>query len=306
MRVVSFTSSNFIVDISLYFGCNTRALLSAKMCQYQQWPGENIFQLWFVLTLTILEVMLSKDCYVYGTHAVSAVLELSPKRVKRLYLNQKKVEHLMTQLSLDQLKNIDIVHCQIGQLTELVGEQAVHQGVVAACYLPDVLSEKDMYSLVKRIKEPVVLLLDQVQDPHNLGACLRTANAMGACCVVVPKDKSVGLTPVVEKVACGATVITPLVSVTNLSRCMKKLKEQGLWLVGLTMDAPQVLDQVDLTGPVGLLMGGEGRGLRDLTVKSCDYLARIDMRGSVASMNVSVATGMALYEVSRQRKMLFS
>ena len=256
--------------------------------------------------MIVLEVILSKDCHVYGIHAVSAVLDLSPKRVKRLYLNQKKAEDLMRQLSLDHKMNLDIVYCENGQLVELVGEQAVHQGVVAVCFMPEALSENDMYALIKRIKDPVVVLLDQVQDPHNLGACLRTANAMGACCVVVPKDKSVGLTPVVEKVACGATVMTPLVTVTNLSRCMKKLKEQGLWLVGLTMGAPQILDHVDLTGPTGLLMGGEGRGLRDLTVKSCDYLARIDMRGSVASMNVSVATGMALYEVSRQRRMLAS
>jgi 23S rRNA (guanosine2251-2'-O)-methyltransferase len=246
---------------------------------------------------------LPKECLVYGVHAVNAVLQKSPRRVKKLYVLSQKYDSLLNQLSVCSLAHVEVIKSNADKLIDLLGEEVVHQGVVATCHLPDVLSDKEMFLLIERTQDPIVLILDQVQDPHNLGACLRTANAMGACCVIIPKNRAVGLTPVVEKVACGATVVTPLVSVTNLSRCLKRLQELGLWLVGLTMDAPQLLDQVDLRGPVGLLMGGEGRGLRELTIKSCDYLAKIQMHGTVNSMNVSVATGMALYEAVRQRRM---
>jgi 23S rRNA (guanosine2251-2'-O)-methyltransferase len=148
---------------------------------------------------------------------------------------------------------------------------------------------------------PLILVLDGVTDPHNLGACLRTADAAGALAVIVPKDKSATLTPTVRKVACGAAEVIPLVAVTNLARTLEKLQQRGLWVVGTAGEAEQELYQQDLTGPTILIMGAEGKGMRRLTREHCDYLVRLPMAGSVSSLNVSVATGVCLFEALRQR-----
>ena len=146
-----------------------------------------------------------------------------------------------------------------------------------------------------------MLLLDGVQDPHNLGACLRTADACGAVAVVVPKDRAAGMNATVRKVAAGAAETTPLVSITNLARCMKLLKEAGLWIAGADMAGEKLAWQADLGGPLALVMGSEGEGLRDLTRRNCDFLVRLPQAGSVESLNVSVACGMLLYEAVKQR-----
>ena len=148
---------------------------------------------------------------------------------------------------------------------------------------------------------PLILVLDGVTDPHNLGACLRTADAAGALAVIVPKDKSATLTPTVRKVACGAAEVIPLVAVTNLAATLKKLQQRGLWIVGTAGEAEQELYEQDLTGPTILIMGAEGKGMRRLTREHCDYLVRLPMAGSVSSLNVSVATGVCLFEALRQR-----
>jgi len=150
--------------------------------------------------------------------------------------------------------------------------------------------------------EALVLVLDCVQDPHNLGACLRTANAAGALAVVIPRDKSVSLTDVARHVAAGAAEVTPLVTVTNLARCLDRLKEAGLWLVGTADQAAEDLYAVNLTGRIGIVMGAEGQGLRRLTAERCDHLVQLPMLGSVECLNVSVATGICLYECIRQRR----
>ena len=150
-------------------------------------------------------------------------------------------------------------------------------------------------------KNPLVLLLDEVTDPHNLGACLRTANACGALAVLTPKHHSASVTDTVVRVSCGAALHTPVVVVSNLVRAMEHLKEAGLWLVGADGHAERLLHQVDLKGPIGLAMGAEGTGLRRLTRETCDFLVRIPMLGQVPCLNVSVATGMCLYEAVRQR-----
>jgi len=149
---------------------------------------------------------------------------------------------------------------------------------------------------------PLILVLDGVTDPHNLGACLRTADAAGATAVVVPKDKSATLTPVVRKVACGAAEVIPLVAVTNLSRTLEKLQQRGLWVVGTAGEAEQEIYQQDLTGPLVMIMGAEGKGMRRLTREHCDFLVKLPMAGSVSSLNVSVATGVCLFEAVRQRQ----
>lgn len=164
------------------------------------------------------------------------------------------------------------------------------------------LDENGLLSLVGRLERPAFLLiLDNVQDPHNLGACLRSADAAGADAVVVPKDRSVGLTETVRHVACGAAEHIPFAVVTNLARTLRQLKEAGVWLVGTTHDTEKLIYDVDLAGPIGIVMGSEGKGLRRLTAEHCDFLARIPMLGSVDCLNVSVATGICLFEVVRQR-----
>jgi len=162
--------------------------------------------------------------------------------------------------------------------------------------------EEDLFALLDKRSEPAFLLiLDTVQDPHNLGACLRTANAAGIQAVVVPKDRSVSITPAVRTVACGAAEKTPLVRVTNLARLLDRLKKAGVWLVGTADQAEKSLYEIDLKGPLALVMGAEGTGLRRLTAEKCDFLAKLPMVGEVESLNVSVATGVCLYEAVRQR-----
>lgn len=149
---------------------------------------------------------------------------------------------------------------------------------------------------------PLVLVLDCVTDPHNLGACLRTADAAGVVAVILPKDKSAPITETVRRVSCGGADNVPIVRVTNLARAMDKLKELGVWLVGTADEATQSLYQIDLAGPIGIVMGAEGTGMRRLTQERCDFLARIPMAGSVECLNVSVATGVCLFEAVRQRQ----
>jgi len=177
-----------------------------------------------------------------------------------------------------------------------------HQGVLAWVQLPSARGEQDLDVLLDGLSTPpLLLLLDEVQDPHNLGACLRTADAAGVHAVIAPRDQAVGLTPTVCKVASGAAETVPFVQVTNLARLMDRLKARGVWLIGTAAEAPIEVFDADLTGPIGLVMGSEGRGLRRLTRERCDLLVQLPMLGSVESLNVSVATGIVLYEALRQR-----
>jgi len=163
--------------------------------------------------------------------------------------------------------------------------------------------EDDLFDILNSLQEPpFLLILDGVQDPHNLGACLRSADAAGVHAVIAPKDRAAPLTDTVRKVACGAAEHLPFVTLTNLARTLKRLKQAGLWLVGTADDAEQSLYEVDLKGPLALVMGAEGKGLRRLTRESCDFLVHIPMAGSVECLNVSVAAGVCLFEAARQRK----
>lgn len=161
--------------------------------------------------------------------------------------------------------------------------------------------EDDLAPLLEGKSDPIVLILDCVQDPHNLGACLRTADAAGVAMVVMPKDKSAPISETVIRVACGGAENVPLVRVTNLARAMDKLKELGVWLVGTADEAKQSLYDIDLKGPIGIVMGAEGPGMRRLTGEHCDFLAKLPMAGRVECLNVSVATGVCLFECVRQR-----
>ena len=177
-----------------------------------------------------------------------------------------------------------------------------HQGVIARGNVPQVKSEAFLDDLLESLEQPpFLLILDGVQDPHNLGACLRTADAAGIHAIIVPKDRSVSLTPTVRKVASGAAQTVPLIQVTNLARTMKLLASHQIWIIGTAGETDATLYQSDLRGSLALVMGTEGKGMRRLTRENCDALVKIPMQGSVESLNVSVATGITLFEAVRQR-----
>lgn len=166
---------------------------------------------------------------------------------------------------------------------------------------PEVRPEEDLYEIVKGQAEPLILILDGIQDPHNLGACLRSADAAGVHAVVSPKDRAATITDTVRHIACGAAEKIPFIQVTNLARCLEKLKAMGVWLVGTADTADLTIYDVDLNGPIGIIVGAEGPGMRRLTAENCDFLVQIPMSGSVPCLNVSVATGVCLFEAVRQR-----
>jgi 23S rRNA (guanosine2251-2'-O)-methyltransferase len=166
---------------------------------------------------------------------------------------------------------------------------------------PEIRDEEDLYKIVAETPAPLILILDGVTDPHNLGACLRTADAAGVHAVVAPKDKSASITDTVRHISCGATESIPFIQVTNLARCMDKLKELGIWFVGTADQATQSLYEMDLRGSTAFVLGAEGPGMRRLTGEKCDFNIRIPMQGQVPCLNVSVATGVCLFEAVRQR-----
>ena len=238
---------------------------------------------------------------IYGVHAVEALLRHHPKRVKQVWLAESRQDpRIQALLALAAESRVSVGNCERREMDAWV--EGVHQGVVAEVSPSQVWGEAMLEELLDRSEGvPLLLVLDGVTDPHNLGACLRTADAAGALAVIVPKDKSATLNATVRKVACGAAEVIPLVAVTNLARTLEKLQQRGLWLVGTAGEAGQELYQQDMTGPTVLVMGAEGKGMRRLTREHCDYLVRLPMAGSVSSLNVSVAAGVCLFEAVRQR-----
>ena len=239
---------------------------------------------------------------VYGVHAVEALLRHHPKRVKQLWLAEGRGDpRVQALLELAGQYRVQVGYRDRRELDEWA--EGVHQGVVAEVSPSQVWGEAMLEELLDRAEgPPLLLVLDGVTDPHNLGACLRTADAAGALAVIVPKDKSATLNATVRKVACGAAEVIPLVAVTNLARSLEKLQQRGLWVVGTAGEAEQELYQQDLSGPTVLVMGAEGKGMRRLTREHCDFLVKLPMAGSVSSLNVSVATGVCLFEAVRQRQ----
>lgn len=246
---------------------------------------------------------MSKISAVCGIHAVESVFRNDPQRIDRIWCRQGKPNARLEKV-LQQAKshNIAIEIAEDKQLSKLA-ETEKHQGIVAMCHEALQMNESDLLNFIEKLDEPAFLLiLDGVTDPHNLGACLRTADAVGVHAVIVPKDHAVGLTPVVRKVASGAAETVPFVAVTNLARTMDQLKAMGIWMTGLADQAASDLHQHDLKGPVAIVMGTEGKGLRQKTLEYCDFRVAIPMCGQVESLNVSVATAVVLYEALRQRK----
>ncbi|PCI79572.1 MAG: 23S rRNA (guanosine(2251)-2'-O)-methyltransferase RlmB [SAR86 cluster bacterium] len=239
---------------------------------------------------------------IIGIHAVSELLARRPSSVSRLLIqvgrNDKRINEIR-----ELAAGANVAIEELGKEAFEREFEGVHQSVAAiAEFENSILSEKSLFELLKGLDHPpLLLILDGVTDPHNLGACLRSADAAGVDAVIIPKDKSVGLNATVRKVACGAAETVNLASVTNLARCLDKLKEEGVWLVGAADQADSSLYDQDLGGAIALIMGSEGSGLRRLTRESCDFLVSIPMAGALSSLNVSVATGVCLYEARRQR-----
>ena len=239
---------------------------------------------------------------IYGLHTVRVLLMRAPQRVVRLYLQLGRSDQRVTEVeSLAHQSSRPVEWVDAKRLRGWVGEVA-HQGVVADVEPLPPVSEDFFYSLLATARDPLVLALDGVQDPHNLGACLRTADACGVLAVIVPRDRAAPLNATARKVAAGAAETTPVVTVTNLSRSLKLIKETGLWIVGTDAGAAKRAQDIDLSGGRCLVMGAEGGGLRELTRRGCDWLASLPNLGAVESLNVSVATGMFLYEALRQRQ----
>ena len=238
---------------------------------------------------------------IYGFHAVTSRLRQNPDGVFEVYVQAQRHDPRVRDLiKLADASGVRIIQVEAARLDGMAGN-ARHQGVAARVdasrrvqHLQDVLDSLN--------EPPLLLVLDGVQDPHNLGACLRSADAFGVHAVIAPKDRAVGITAAVEKVACGAAETVPYITVTNLARTLRELKEHDIWVVGAAGDAERELNGFKHTGALAWVLGAEGEGLRRLTRETCDELVRITMLGSVESLNVSVSAGICLFESRRQRK----
>jgi predicted rRNA methylase len=244
----------------------------------------------------------AKPQFIYGLHAVRAALKYDASQVVEVWLEPHRRDSKMQRL-VETLSGLSVPLHRVTRraLDEMVGGEP-HQGVVISYIGPEPQGADDLDSFLDGLDEPpLLLILDQVQDPHNLGACLRSADAAGVDAVIAPRDRAVGLTATVHKVASGAARTMPFFQVTNLARVLRELRDRGIWLVGAAGEAERSVYELDLTGPLGIVMGAEETGLRRLTREHCDELVRIPMRGHVESLNVSVATGVLLFEALRQR-----
>jgi 23S rRNA (guanosine2251-2'-O)-methyltransferase len=244
----------------------------------------------------------SKRNFVYGLHAVNAALERAPERVLELWIAGARNDARTRDLN-ERAERVGVhVHSvSADSLAKLVGD-VVHQGAVAAMRPLKAWDEHDLAEGLNQLTvDPLLLILDGITDPHNLGACLRTADAAGAHAVVIPKDRAASVDGVVRKVAAGAAEFIPVASVTNLARTLEALKERGVWVVGTDGEAEKAIYSTDLKRPLALVLGAEGSGMRRLTRDTCDFLVRIPMAGHMQSLNVSVAAGIALFEALRQR-----
>jgi 23S rRNA (guanosine2251-2'-O)-methyltransferase len=244
----------------------------------------------------------TKRNLVYGLHAINAVLLRSPERLRELWLAQPRDDARARQLKQSaETAGVHVHLVGVDALAKIAGE-VNHQGAVAAVRPLKPWDEDDLAEAIPGLpEEALLLILDGVTDPHNLGACLRTAAAAGVHAVILPKDRSASVDGVVRKVAAGAAEFVPVATVTNLARTLDVVKRGGIWVVGLDGEAPQTLFAADLKRPLALVLGAEGAGMRRLTRERCDFVVRIPMMGQVESLNVSVAAGVALFEARRQR-----
>lgn len=241
-----------------------------------------------------------KGKFIFGFHAVTARLRHEASSVEEIYVDAARHDRRMGDLLRSAKEsNVRIIQADDARLSAMVGTRR-HQGVVANA-APLALA-RNLDELLDAVEgPPLILLLDGITDPHNLGACLRVADGAGAHAVIAPKDRAVGLNATAAKVASGAAETVPYITVTNLARTMRELQERDIWIIGTTEDAEKNVFEADFTGGTALVMGSEGEGMRRLTRENCDLLVSLPMMGTVESLNVSVASGICLYEARRQR-----
>jgi 23S rRNA (guanosine2251-2'-O)-methyltransferase len=240
--------------------------------------------------------------YLFGLHVIESLLQHHPQQIIELWTDpQRRDQRVQEVLTLARAQGLKVQHAERATLDKMA-EGGTHQGIVARCKNTHFYTEDHLPELLRHLHEPPLLLvLDSVQDPHNLGACLRTAEAAGVHVVLVPKDRAASLSATVRKVASGAAERVPLIQVTNLARTLRHLQEQGIWVVGTDSEAKHSLFESDLRLPLALVLGAEGSGLRRLTRETCDSLIKIPMRGAIESLNVAAAAAVCLFEAVRQR-----
>ena len=241
----------------------------------------------------------------FGLHSVQAALDYSPKNIQQAWVDTARQDKRLTK-AIEDLLDLGIQPEKVDRKRlDRLSDSNNHQGIVIEVDMPGELSESDLKSVVEKLTETALfLVLDNVQDPHNLGACLRTADATGVHGVIITKDNATGITPTVCKVASGAAETVPVYQVTNLARTLRWLKDQGLWIAGADGETNQTLYTTDFNVPMAIVIGTEGKGLRRLTKEQCDMLVSIPMLGRVESLNLSVATGVLLFEAVRQRTLV--
>jgi len=238
-----------------------------------------------------------------GFHAIQTVLNDDPQRINHVWLDKKRIDKRMHALQQQLAQYTVTFQLTDKQQLDRISEGSHHQGVVVELTVASMHRESDLLNLLDSIhKPPLLLVLDQIQDPHNFGACLRTADATGVDGIIISKDNSVGFTPTVLKISSGALDFVPVFQVTNLRRTLKAIQKKGVWIIGTSDAVAQSMYDTDLKGALAIVMGSEGAGIRRLTRDACDFLVNIPMLGQVESLNVSVATGVILYEALRQRQ----
>lgn len=248
---------------------------------------------------------MSESRILFGFHAVLSRMRQHSTSIQEILIDKDRVDARMKDLlNMAESAGVRVMQVERSRLDGMAGINGRHQGVIARV-VDTPIPYKDIHDILESelTEAPFFLVLDGVEDPHNLGACLRVADAMGVHAVIAPKDRAVGLNATVRKVASGAAETVPFIAVTNLARTLRELKDAGVTVVGTTMDAPSSLLNTKLDGPIAIVLGSEGEGIRRLTAETCDMLVTIPMYGSVESLNVSVASGMCLYEVRRQRSL---
>jgi 23S rRNA (guanosine2251-2'-O)-methyltransferase len=246
-----------------------------------------------------------KSSKLFGLHSVQAALDYSPNKIHKAWVDTGRQDKRLTQ-AIDNLLDLGIEPEKVDRKKlDRLAENNNHQGIVIEVEMPSELTESDLKTAVENLTTTALfLVLDNVQDPHNLGACLRTADATGVHGVIITKDNATGITPTVCKVASGAAETVPVYQVTNLARTLRWLKGEGLWIMGAAGETAQTIYSTDFSVPMALVVGTEGKGLRRLTKEQCDVLVSVPMLGKVESLNLSVATGILLYEAVRQRLLL--
>ena len=251
--------------------------------------------------LFFLPKPMNEKAYIYGINSVFDVLKHRPEQLIEVWLKDGVSNKRFNKLiDLIQQHHISLT-CVSGKKIEQITGTSKHQGIVAAVKQPKHLDSKTALNFIKKIRIPLILILDGLQDPRNVGACLRTANASGVDLIVIPRSRTVINTPVVSKVSAGASALIPIAEIPNLVRFMKELKKLGVWIFGTSNQVDQNYWDLDYTCPMAVIVGSEDKGMKALTTKHCDYLISIPMIGQIKSLNVSVATGVLLYEVVRQR-----